>query len=48
MLSLSEETFDSVLQQIDAGPVTQGARRKVIRSIAKLRELCQLEQVSMS
>ncbi|XP_075225823.1 protein Smaug homolog 2-like, partial [Lycorma delicatula] len=44
MLSLSEETFDSVLQQIDAGPVTQGARRKVIRSIAKLRELCQLEQ----
>ncbi|XP_075232510.1 protein Smaug homolog 1-like [Lycorma delicatula] len=48
MLSLSEETFDSVLEQIDAGPVTQGARRKVIRSIAKLRErhsnLCQLEQ----
>lgn len=50
MLSLSEETFDSVLEQVDAGPVTQGARRKIILSIAKLRDrysnLCHLEQAS--
>ena len=50
MLSLSEETFEATLEQIGVGPVTQGARRKIILSIAKLRDrysnLCQLEQVS--
>ncbi|KAK9511494.1 hypothetical protein O3M35_000137 [Rhynocoris fuscipes] len=38
ILSLTEENFDSVLDSIGGGPVTQGARRKIILSIVKLRE----------
>ncbi|XP_039294385.1 protein Smaug homolog 1 [Nilaparvata lugens] len=44
MMSLNEDTFD----QIIAAKVTQGARRKMLLSITKLRErysiLCKLEQ----
>lgn len=51
MLALSDDTFEATLEQIGAGPVTQGARRKIILSIAKLRDrysnLCQLEQEVM-
>lgn len=38
ILSLTEENFDSVLETIGGGQVTQGARRKIILSIVKLRE----------
>uniref|UniRef100_A0A224XLQ0 Putative rna-binding protein involved in translational regulation n=1 Tax=Panstrongylus lignarius TaxID=156445 RepID=A0A224XLQ0_9HEMI len=38
ILSLTEENFDSVLDTIGGGQVTQGARRKIILSIVKLRE----------
>lgn len=49
MINLTEETFESTVESVGAGPVTVGAQRKILLSIAKLREryqsLCQLEQV---
>lgn len=49
MLSLNEDNFDLVVEQM-GGAVTQGARRKIILSIAKLRDranlLAALEQVT--
>lgn len=49
MLNLTEETFESTVESVGAGPVTVGAQRKILLSISKLREryqnLCQLEQV---
>lgn len=52
MLNLTEETFDATVESVGAGPVTQGAQRKILLSVNKLRErygnLCHLEQVSSS
>lgn len=52
ILSLTEENFDSILESIGGGSVTQGARRKIILSIVKLRErsnfLASLEQEVMN
>uniref|UniRef100_A0A1B6EQB0 Protein Smaug n=1 Tax=Cuerna arida TaxID=1464854 RepID=A0A1B6EQB0_9HEMI len=48
MLNLKEETFEATVESVEAGPVTQGAQRKILLSIAKLRDryanLCRLEQ----
>ncbi|KAL1138895.1 hypothetical protein AAG570_008957 [Ranatra chinensis] len=52
MLSLNEDNFDAILDQVGGGTVTQGARRKIVLSIAKLRErsglLALLEQDVMA
>ncbi|XP_054263512.1 protein Smaug homolog 1 [Macrosteles quadrilineatus] len=50
MLSLSEETFDTVVESVGGGlyTVTQGAQRKILLSISKLRDrygiLCRVER----
>lgn len=49
MLNLTEENFDVTVESVGAGSVTQGAQRKILLSIAKLREryitLSNIEQV---